>query len=128
MQFNKLNLLPLSLSFELGLKPKLNYRIKSILKRSIFHDNVGTAFSLYATDRMGRKLILLLSAIGMALSLIILGVSFTIQTHDIQGPIRKNFFAFELTYPKIEAKFCFVTKLFFTRHIFTQGHKHQSHR
>jgi hypothetical protein len=34
----------------------------------------GTALSLYTTDRMGRKIILILSGAGMAVSMIILGI------------------------------------------------------
>lgn len=40
---------------------------------------VGTALSLYLTDRTGRKILLLVSAIGMATAMCILGAGFSLM-------------------------------------------------
>jgi len=46
----------------------------------------GQALSLYTTDKFGRKILLIISGLGMALALTILGVSFSIMGEDKQAP------------------------------------------
>ncbi len=47
---------------------------------------LGTAIALYTTDKVGRKLLLILSGLGMALGMGILGISFTVMDEDNRVP------------------------------------------
>jgi MFS family permease len=42
--------------------------------------------SMYTTDRFGRKLLLIISGLGIALALIILGISFSAMNESKQAP------------------------------------------
>ena len=60
--------------------------INSYLKIILVLFVAGQALSLYTTDRFGRKLLLIISGIGMAVALAILGISFSIMGEGKQAP------------------------------------------
>jgi len=47
----------------------------------------GTGLALYLMDRMGRKILLILSALGMSVAMILLGISFSMNNPDEEAII-----------------------------------------
>ena len=46
----------------------------------------GTGISLYTTEKMGRKLLLIISGLGMAFAMTILGISFSLMDENRKAP------------------------------------------
>ena len=46
----------------------------------------GLALSMYTTDKFGRKILLIISGLGITLALLILGISFSVMDEEKQAP------------------------------------------